>query len=126
MMSSLKKLLGKFSCLPSRGEKAVSRDTQLTRSVRCSPTPPSNVLELELAKQRAECARLEREYQRTKAEADGFAEVKGKLENELQELKELLEARGNEVSLEGANTQRLESETETKVSQVGSGISFDS
>jgi len=118
MVSRLNKVLRGLSCVSSRGEKAVSRDTQLTRSVRQSPTQPSPPLELELTQQRAECARLERE-------ADGLAEAKRKLEDELREVKELLEARGNEVSHEGADAQQLESETETKVSQVGGGIGFD-
>jgi len=103
----------------------VNRDVQPTQSVRRSPTPPSTALELELAKQRAECARLEREYQRTKAEADGFAEAKGKLEVELQEVKELLEARGKEVDQKDTSNQQLESKMVTEVSQVWSGIGFD-
>ena len=96
----------------------MSRDTQRTRSVGGSPTPPSAALELELAQQRTECTRLERGYQRTKAEADGFAEAKGKLEDELREVKGLLEARGKEVGDKDAKIQRLESEMETKVSQA--------
>ena len=97
----------------------MSSDVQLTPSVRCSPTPSSAALELELTQQRTECERLEREYQRTKAEADGFAEAKGKLEDELREVKELLEARGSGVSHKDASTQRLENEMKTKVSRVG-------
>jgi len=107
--------------VPSGGEKAASRDIQLTQSARRSPTPPSTALELELAERRTECARLEREYQRTKAEADGFVEAKGKLENELREVRELLEARGKEVGQKDANIQRLESEMKAKVSRVGGG-----
>jgi len=126
MMPSLKGILGKLCfCGPSRDE-TVSGDVKLTQSIRRSPTPPSAALELELAEQRTECARLEREYQRTKAEAEAFAEAKRKLEDELREVKELLEARGKEIGQKDAIIQRLESELKTKVSQVGSGTDFDS
>jgi len=121
MVSILKRISKKISCVSSRGGNAVSRDMQPTQSVRRSQTPPSAALELELAKQRAECARLELEYQRTKAEADAFADVKGKLEDELREVKELLEARGNEVGKKDTNIQQLESEMKTKVGHVGGG-----
>ena len=103
----------------------MSKDVQLTGNARRSPTPPSNVLELELGQQRAECARLEREYQRIKTEADVFAEAKGKLEDELREVKELLEARGKEVGQKDVSIERLESEMGTKVSQVWGGMGFD-
>ena len=126
MVSRLRRLLGKFSCVPSRGEKAASRDIQLPRSVGRGSTPPPAALELELAHQRTECARLDQEYQRARAEADGFAEAKGKLDDELREVKALLEARVKEVGQKDASIQRLESEMKTKVSQVGGGIGFDS
>ena len=124
MVSSLKRVLGKLSCVPSRGKNAVTREVQPTGSVRHSPTPPSAALELELARQRTECARLEREYQRTKAEAGGLADVNEKLENELREVKKLLEAQGKEVGQKDTTIQPLESEMETKVSQAGSGVGF--
>ena len=124
-MSILKGVLRKLCfCGPSGNEKP-SGDIKLTRSVKRSPTPPSAALELELAKQRTECARLEREYQRIKAEADVFADAKGKLEDELREVKELLEARGKEIRQKDTSIQRLENKVETKVSWIGSGTGFD-
>jgi len=102
----------------------VSEDTHLARRVERVPTLPSAADEL--AKQRTECARLERECQRVKAETELVTEAKGKLEDELREVKELLEARGKEAHLKDASIQWLESDMETKVSQVGSGISSDS
>lgn len=104
----------------------MKRDIQLTPSAGRSPTPPSVALELELAQQRTEHARLEREYQKTKAEAAGFADAKGKLEDELREIKELLEVRGEEIGQKDASIHRLENEVGAKVSQVGSRIGFDS
>jgi len=57
---------------------------------------------------------------------DGFAETKGKLEDELREVKALLEAQGKEVGQKDTNNQRLENEMGAKVSQIGSGTGLDS
>ena len=125
IMPILKRVLRKLRfCGPSGDEKA-SRDIKLTQTVRRSPTPPSAASEVELAKQRTECARLEREYEKIKAKADVFADAKGKLEDELREVKELLEARGKEIGQKDTSIQRLENEMGTKVSRGGSGTGFD-
>jgi chromosome segregation ATPase len=109
---------GIFSCVRPGGEKPAKED---------GPTPTSalQVLESELGEERAKCARLEQEYQRARVEADAFAEAKGKLKDETQKLKELLEAREKEAGHKDASMHRLErdmSEMQIKVSQVGRGM----
>ena len=116
-MPKLKGVFGKlFSCVSSRDEKTVEMDSRPGRGVRRTTSPVS----VELEPQRAEWTRLEQECRRAKDEANTSAETKRKLEEELQDVKELLEARGKELGCKDANIQRLESELETKVRQVGS------
>lgn len=109
-------------CIPfsSKRRKRANdpKDIQLPQSVRRDPTPTPAVeaLELELAEERAKCARLERER---RAEADAMAEAKGKMENEIREVRDLLEAREKEVGQKDVSAQQLErdaSEMRTKVS----------
>ena len=111
-MSILKVFEKLCLCVSSRDEKAVSGDTKPARGVRRSLTPPPVELEL----QKTEWTRLERECRRIKAEADASDEAKRKLEEELQDVKELLEARGKEAGLRDASIQQLESEMGMKVS----------
>ena len=56
---------------------------------------------------------------------DAFAEEKGKLEDEIRQVKEFLEAREKNLAHNDANLQRLErdmSEVQTKVSRVEGGM----
>jgi chromosome segregation ATPase len=94
----------------------------IVQSVRHSPTPTS---ELELAEERAKCARLEKECQKAKVEADALAETNCKLEDKIREDKELLEEREKEVGQKDASIQRLEKEAnemQAKVSQIRRGM----
>ena len=108
---------GFCSCVRLRSEKPAKED---------GPTPTSalQVLESELAEERAKCARLEQEFQKARVEMDVFAEAKEKVKGEIQELKELLETRGKEAGHKDASIHRLErdiNEMQIKVSQVGRG-----
>ena len=108
---------GFCSCVRLRGEKPAKED---------GPTPTSalQVLESELAEERAKCARLEQEYQRARVEVDAFAEGTGKLKDKIQKLEELLETRGKEAGHKDVSIRRLErdiNEMQIKVSRVGRG-----
>jgi len=107
--------------------KAANEDIKLAQGVGDDPTPTPavKVLELKLAEEKVKCTKLEKELQRVKAEMDAFAEAKGRAEDEVREVKELLEAREKEVGLKDASIQRLEkdmSEMQKKVGRVGRGI----
>ena len=67
--------------------------------------------------------RLEHENQRIKAEADAFAEMKGKLEDEVRQANESLKAREKDLAHKDADLQRLGkdmNEVQTKVRRVES------
>ena len=84
------------------------------------PTPAVQVLELELTEERAKRVRLEQEHWRAKAEADGFAKAKRKLENVIREDKELLAAREKDLARKDVTIQQLQE----KVSEARDTVGF--
>ena len=116
---------GRLPCIPLRQRKAVNEDVQLVEGPRAGPTatPAVNGLELELTEEKARRAKLEHEHQRVKARADAFAEAKGKLEEEIRQVKESLEAREKDLVRKDTSIQRLEremNEMQTKVRWIES------
>jgi len=114
--------------VPLEHRKTVNEDIKLVRGLRGGPTltPAVDAFGLELAEERAKRARLEHEHRRIKAEVDAFAEEKGKLEDEIQQVKESLKAREKDLAHRDASLQRLErdmSEAQTKVRRVEGGMS---
>jgi len=125
MSLALKKVLGKLHFrVPPRRKKTANENIQLVQDARGGPTPTPAVdaLELELAEERVKRARLEDEYQRAQAKA---TEVKRKLEDEIHQVKELLEARERDEARKDASLQRLDeamNEMHTQVCQVENGV----
>ena len=105
-------------------------DIRLAPIVRDSPTSTPTIRALlELAEERAKCARLEKEFQRVKTEAEIFAEAKGRAEDEVREIKQLLGAREKEIGRKDARIRQLEkdmSEMQKKVGWVGRGMGSNS
>lgn len=116
---------GRLLCIPLGQRKTAKEDIQLAQSGRVgpTPTPAADGLELELIEERARKAKLEHEHQRIKTQADAFAEAKGKLEEEIRQVKESLEAREKDLVRKDTSLQRLEgdmNEMQTKVRRIGS------
>lgn len=79
-------------------------------------------LEFELAEERARRARVEQQYQIAKVEENGYTEARGKSEDEVLEVRELLKKQEEELAHKDKIIQRLETEaieTQEKVGQVG-------
>jgi len=115
------KLLGCIPLRPKRRKAPADENIQLDQGVRGgpAPTPAVKELERELVEERAK-------YQRTKAEADAFAEVRRKLEGEVREAKELLEAREKDAGHKDVRIRQLEkdvNEMQKKVGRVGRRMS---
>ena len=76
--------------VPPEHGKAVNEDIQLIRGL----TTPA-----------VDAFGLEHEHRRIKAELDAFAEEKGKLEDEIRQVKESLKAREKDLAHKDANLQ---------------------
>lgn len=118
-----------FCCipLPFGRRKAKKERIKPGRDTTDDPTP-AKALVPELDEEKAEVARLEQESQRAKAKADGIAEAKSKLEDELRKVKELLETREKDLADKDASLQQLGkamSEMQGKVGRVDSGMGFN-
>ena len=101
--------------LPRR-RKTTDEDIQLGRRVK--PSPAVRELERELAEERTKYARLEEENRRLKAGRDEPVGTNKKLEDELRQVKELLEAREKDSANKDARLRQLENEIRSKVGRV--------
>ena len=135
-MSSDSKKGRTFLCIPvptfrfgkRKARKARKEAIQLEQNVEAGPTPTLTVKADGLAEAEAKVVTLEQENRRVKAEADGLAKANRKLEDELRETKERLEAREKDLADKNASLERVEKdmrEAQAKVGQVESRLRFN-